>query len=74
MSTHVRDRFAREYGITSEYDLAQLQAVLDEHAHELAEEIRAWVNEPATDAGAEEYGSVDNVLEAADRIDPEVQR
>lgn len=47
-----------------------IDAALREHAHELAEQQRAWANEPLTDAGAPEYGSVENVLEAADRIDP----
>lgn len=44
------------------------RSVLDQHAHQLAEEIREWAKE---DGGAPEYGSIDNVLEAADRIDPE---
>jgi hypothetical protein len=47
-------------------------AILALHAHELAEKIRAWAREPLTDAGAPEYGSVENVLDAANLIDPEV--
>lgn len=46
--------------------------LIDAFAHELAEQQRAWAREPLTDAGAPEYGSVENVLEAADRIDPYV--
>lgn len=34
------DRFAAEYGVKTEYDRARLQAVLDEHAHQLAERQR----------------------------------
>lgn len=45
--------------------------VLDQHAHQLAEQIRAWAHE---DGGAPEYGSIENVLEAADRIDPKAKR
>ena len=44
------------------------EALLNAYAHELAEEIRA---EAATgEFNADEYGSKDNVLEAADFIDP----
>lgn len=35
------ERFAAEYGIKSDYDRAQLQAVLDEYAAQLAEQQRA---------------------------------
>ena len=69
MSTPIRDRFAREYGIKSEYDLAQLQAVLDEHAHQLAEEIRN--SEQLRDA-TDDHMSDCNM--AADVIDPGEQR
>ncbi len=48
------------------------QSILDKHAHELAEQIRAWARDGS--AGAPEYGSAENVLEAADLIDPKVQR
>lgn len=69
MSTPIRDRFAREYGIKSEYDLEQLQAVLDEHAHQLAEEIRN--SEQLRDA-TDDHMSDCNM--AADLIDPGEQR
>jgi hypothetical protein len=52
------------------YTLAEKNAFVDAFAHELAEQQRAWASEPLTDAGAPEYGSVENVLVAADRIDP----
>lgn len=42
--------------------------MVDALAHELAEEIRTWVREGG--AGAPEYGSSENVSEAADLIDP----
>lgn len=44
--------------------------ILNRRAHEAAEELRAWVT--TGDAGADEHGSARNVLEGADRIDPEV--
>lgn len=47
------------------------EALVDAFAHELADSIRAWAEE---DGGAPEYGSIENVLEAADLIDPEKQR
>ncbi|MGA5035072.1 hypothetical protein ACPB8P_31575 [Streptomyces cellulosae] len=47
--------------------------LMNGYAHELAERQRAWAHEPMTDAGAPEYGSVENVLDAADRIDPYVE-
>jgi Holliday junction resolvasome RuvABC ATP-dependent DNA helicase subunit len=68
VSTPIRDRFAREYGIKSEYDLEQLQAVLDEHAHQLAEEIRN--SEQLRDA-TDDHMSDCNM--AADLIDPGAQ-
>lgn len=47
---------------------SQAKAILDAYAHELAERIRA---EAATgDLNAGEYGTHENVLDAADLIDP----
>ena len=60
---HLKDR-------TPEERRAEGARMVDEYAHELAEQQRAWAREPLTDAGAPEYGSVENVIEAADRIDP----
>lgn len=54
------------------FDDDEANKLLDAFAHELAEQQRAWTREPLTDAGAEEYGSVDNILRGADRIDPQV--
>jgi len=46
--------------------------ILNRRAHEAAEDLRAWA--ATGDAGADEYGSADNVLEGADRIDPHSDR
>jgi hypothetical protein len=42
--------------------------ILDRRAHEAAEQLRDWAR--GGDANADEYGTADNVLEGADRIDP----
>jgi hypothetical protein len=57
---HLKDRAPEERR-------AEAGRMVDAYAHELADTIRAWAEE---DGGAPEYGSIENVLEAADRIDP----
>lgn len=60
-----------QWGLTTGRGSRQIaDRILNRRAHEAAEELRAWVAEG--DAGADEYGSAGNVLEGADRIDPEV--
>lgn len=61
------ERFKREYAIKSDYDLAMLGLVLEEHAHELAEKIREEKTE-ITDS-IPGWFAIDA---AADLIDPEV--
>jgi hypothetical protein len=63
-----RDKFLTVIKLSPLFADAVVDEILNEHAHELAEKIRV----EAPDMGAEEYGSHQNVLEAADLIDPEV--
>lgn len=52
-----------------------LDELLRLQAHELAEQIRAWVaDDDMGESRAGEYGSAEPALNAADLIDPEVQR
>lgn len=69
MTDHpARDRFAAEFGVTGAYDEQLLQAVLDEHAHHLAEQIRAaWNAHDPTKPG---NVTMLSALNAADHIDP----
>jgi hypothetical protein len=62
-----RECLEAEYGLKSEYGQELLQAVLNEHAHELAEKIRA--DKTVTGQSEDQYA-----LCYADLIDPEVQR
>jgi len=58
-----------QWGLTTGRGSREIVArILQHNAHEVAEDLRAWVN--SGNGGAEEYGSSDNVLEGADSIDP----
>lgn len=69
MST--RQRFEAAFGVKSEYDKALLDKVLSEHAHELAEKIRATMAH-LKDAGPTAHSVWAINEQAADLIDPEV--
>lgn len=60
-------REALYWALWDNYTRAEKDAFIDAFAHELAERIRAWAPD---DGHAPEYGSTENVLEAADLIDP----
>jgi hypothetical protein len=69
-----RDRFIgvlRSRGMMRPGEEWVIDANLDAYAHELAEKIRAEATKPEEPLNASEYGSHDNVLAAADLIDPE---
>lgn len=73
MTDHpARDRFAEELGFVADLTIeAMLQEVLDEHAHHLAEQIRAAWN--AHDPKKPGNVTMLSALNAADHIDPEQQ-
>ncbi|MGR3875743.1 hypothetical protein ACUXZZ_45240 (plasmid) [Streptomyces graminifolii] len=59
-----------QWGLTTGKGSREIVArILQHHAHEVADNLRAWARY-GDDSGAEEYGSSSNVLDGADRIDP----
>lgn len=71
MST-ARERFAAELGFVGDLQIEDmLQAVLDEHAHELAEQQRAVADaNDELDHDHHVYGFSEAVRQVADLIDP----